>query len=181
MDTLSAYKIDFKGIVSDTHVFDYVLDDSFFEAIDAPEVRKGNLKSEVTVKPTSGDLQVTFKTEGTIMVPCDRCLDDMELEISTNDVVRVKFGADYQEDDELITIPEDDGVLDVSWRIYEFIALAIPIKHVHAPGKCNRAMIDALNEHLATRSSDEDGDESDEVADDTPVDPRWAELKKLIK
>jgi uncharacterized metal-binding protein YceD (DUF177 family) len=105
----------------------------------------------------------------------------MELEISTNDVVRVKFGADYQEDDELITIPEDDGVLDVSWRIYEFIALAIPIKHVHAPGKCNRAMIDALNEHLATRSSDEDGDESDEVADDAPVDPRWAELKKLIK
>lgn len=77
MDTLSAYKIDFKGIVSDTHVFDYVLDDSFFEAIDAPEVRKGNLKSEVTVKPTSGAFQVTFKTEGTIMVPCDRCLDDI--------------------------------------------------------------------------------------------------------
>ena len=44
-----------------------------------------------------------------------------------------------------------------------------------------RAMIDALNEHLATRSSDEDCDESDEVADDAPVDPRWAELKKLIK
>ena len=58
----------------------------------------------------------------------------------------------------------------MAWLIYEFIALDIPIKHVHAPGKCNAAMIKALEEHSATRSSDEDG---------AAVDPRWSELEKL--
>lgn len=187
MDILDAYKIDMKGIVSDTHVFEFNLDDAFFEALDTADVRKGNLKSVVTIKPTSGAFEVMFDTEGTITVPCDRCLDDMELDVETHDSLRVKFGDDYQEDDELITIPENEGILDVAWRIYEFIALAIPIKHVHAPGKCNRAMIDALNEHLATRSGDEDDDyendseATDEAEDDAPVDPRWADLKKLLK
>ena len=53
---------------------------------------------------------------------------------------------------DLVTVPENEGILDVSWFVYEFIVLALPIRHVHAPGKCNPAMIRALNEHSAARS-----------------------------
>ena len=62
-------------------------------------------------------------------------------------------------------------LLDVAWFIYEFIALNIPAKHVHTPGKCNAAMIKVLEEHSATRSSGEN--------EEAAVDPRWNGLEKL--
>ena len=95
----------------------------------------------------------------------------MSQSIDTEASLVVKYGDEYSEEDDYVTIPESEGTVDVAWFIYEFIVLALPIKHVHAPGKCNRAMIDMLNEHSATRSSDGDAQES--------IDPRWIELLKL--
>ena len=83
----------------------------------------------------------------------------------------VKLGLEYNDEDDIITVPEDDAILDLSWFIYEFIVLNIPIKHVHAPGKCNPAMIQMLHEHDAARSS--------EVEEESAIDPRWDALKKL--
>ena len=95
----------------------------------------------------------------------------MEQPIEADNRLAVKLGTGYSEDDDLVTIDENEGLLDVSWFIYEFIALAIPIKHVHEPGMCNAAMIEALEEHSAARSSDEE--------DEQAIDPRWEALKKL--
>jgi uncharacterized metal-binding protein YceD (DUF177 family) len=75
------------------------------------------------------------------------------------------------EDDDVVIVDENEGILDTAWLIYEFIALAIPIKHVHAPGKCNSAMTQKLQELSgAVRSGEED---------DKEVDPRWEKLKNL--
>ena len=70
----------------------------------------------------------------------------MELPIEADNKLVAKFGEEYSEDDDLITVPENEGILDVAWFIYEFIELVIPIKHVHAPGKCNPAMMKMLDE-----------------------------------
>ena len=147
------------------------LDSAYFEAIEAPEVRRGNVCVDLMIHRTENFFDLDFSINGTVMVPCDLCLDDMEQPIETDNHLVVKFGEEYSEDDDLITVEEADGTLDVAWLIYEFIALDIPIKHVHAPGKCNAAMIKALEEHSATRSSGEDDAEE--------MDPRWSELKKL--
>lgn len=104
------------------------------------------------------------------MVPCDLCLEPMEQSVETTQRLEAKFGTENSEEDDLVTVAEDEGILDVTWLLYEFIALAIPIKHVHAPGKCNPAMIRALEEHSAARSGQEDG---------VAVDPRWEALLKL--
>ena len=100
----------------------------------------------------------------------------------------VKFGHEYAEEgDNLIVIPEEEGEINVAWFMYEFIALSIPMKHVHAPGKCNKTMTSKLSKHLRT-NADEDGDETFEAAGDDIVveeaeeqtDPRWNELKKIL-
>ena len=96
----------------------------------------------------------------------------MDQTIDSDDRLVVKFGEDYSEDDDLVTVAEDEGILDVSWFIYEFIALEIPIKHVHAPGKGNPAMIEKLNELSAARSGEEE---------ENTIDPRWAALVNLKK
>ena len=171
MCTLERFKVDLKALTDDVTVVDYSLGHEYFEAIDAPEVRDGELKTTLTISKTAAFFQLDFHTEGVVRIPCDLCLDEMEQPIATDDRLIAKFGDTPDEDDDVITVSENEGILDVSWLIYEFIALAIPIKHVHAPGKCNAAMTKLLNEHDAARSSEADGE--------TAVDPRWEALKKL--
>ena len=113
----------------------------FFAHIDGPEVQKGKVNVELTVKKTSRAFELSFQTEGIVWVPCDRCLDEMEQPVTSSDKLMVKFGHEYAEEgDNLIVILKKEGEINVAWFMYEFIALAIPMKHVHAPGKCNKAV-----------------------------------------
>ena len=166
---------------ADSCKYEFLLDNLFFAHIDGPEVHKGKVNVELTVKKTSRAFELSFQTEGIVWVPCDRCLDEMEQPVTSSDKLMVKFGREYAEEgDNLIVIPEEEGEINVAWFMYEFIALAIPMKHVHAPGKCNKAVTSKLNKHLRT-SGDDDAEESfgageDIVVEDEAeeqIDPRW--------
>ena len=90
--------------------------------------RKGKVNVTLTVKRTSRAFELSFQTDGMVWVPCDRCLDDMELPISSSDKLMVKFGHEYAEEgDNLIVIPEEEGEINVAWFMYEFVALSVPI------------------------------------------------------
>jgi uncharacterized metal-binding protein YceD (DUF177 family) len=170
-------------MLTDTAEYQYQLDNLFFAELDAPEVQKGKVDVTLKVRKTSGVYQLDFHTEGHVVVICDRCLDEMEQPIETDDRLRVKLGAEYSEDDDMVVVPEEDGYINVAWFIYEFIALSIPMKHVHAPGKCNKEMVDKLSKHLRTVKDEEDDDFEDmEGAEEEPreIDPRWNELKKIL-
>ena len=175
---------------ADAEAHEFLLDNLFFANIDGPEVQKGKLKVVLSVKKTSRAFDLDFQIEGIVFVPCDRCLDDVELPINTSEKLVVKFGREHGgEGDNIIIVPEEEGDINVAWLIYEFIALAIPMKHVHAPGKCNKGVTGKLSKHLRG-SADEDKDAdmddmSDEVITDdeeseTQTDPRWNELKKIL-
>ena len=171
MCSLDTFKIDLRELKQDARSFHFHLDDTFFKAIDAPDVKHGELDVNIQVRKVSDLFEFDFHTKGVLHIPCDICLDDMDQPIDSDNHLVVKFGSEYNDDDDIITVEEDEGILDTSWFIYEFIALSIPIKHVHAPGKCNPAMIEMLNEHNAARSSEEESEEA--------IDPRWKELLKI--
>ena len=171
MYSLEPLKIDLAGLKEGETAFEYDLGDAYFEAVEAPEVSRGDVHVSVSVSRSGGMFRLGVHTEGTVHVPCDLCLDDMEQAVSADNTLTARIGEEYSEDDDLVTVGKDDPVLDLSWFVYEFIALSIPIKHVHAPGKCNPAMIKALEEHSAARSGEGDAEE--------PVDSRWSELEKL--
>jgi uncharacterized metal-binding protein YceD (DUF177 family) len=173
MCSLEHLKIDLKRLTAEVTTLEYDLDNPFFEALDGSEVKQGTLHVSVSIRKATGFFDLQFHTEGTVTVTCDRCLDDMEQPIEADNRLVVKLGAVYSEEDDVITLPEDEGILDTSWLIYEFVVLAIPIKHVHAPGKCNPAMSQVLEELSADRSSDE--------VSDQPIDPRWSALLNLNK
>ncbi len=189
MGKFDTYKIDLKGLVNDKGFFSYDLDNSFFTLIDAPEVQKGKLHVDLTVKKTAGVFVLDFQTKGVVQIPCDRCLDDMDLEIASTDTVKVKFGTEYTEEGDIVVVPEEEGAINVAWFVYEFIALAIPMKHVHAPGKCNRMMTSKLSKHIRVDANEEEGWGADEEGsfagmDDEEAsgktDPRWNDLKKIL-
>ena len=193
MGKFEKYRIDLKGMKENHAHYDFLLDNAFFAAIDSPELQKGKVTVQVDVKKTAQAFELSFNSQGTVVVLCDRCLDEMDQEISSTDKIFVKFGAEYaDEGDNLIIVPEDEGDINVAWIMYEYIALAIPMKHVHAPGKCNKTMSGKLNKYLRTSADDMDEmepvddsaeDESNIVSDEEnekPIDPRWSELQKLL-
>ena len=156
---------------ADSAKYEFTLDNQFFVDLDGPEVQKGKLAVELNVKKTSGVFLLDFQTEGFVIVPCDRCLDEME----------------FAEEGDIVVVPEEDGYINIAWFLYEFIALNIPMKHVHAPGKCNKGMVGKLSKHLRTSADDEDDDdiavelpEGDISEGPQEIDPRWNELKKIL-
>lgn len=172
--------------------FHYHLGKQFFENMEASDIREADLEVSLIVNHANGFYDLTFKVSGTVTVLCDRCLDDLEIPIETGYHVIVKFGESYDDStDELLVIPESDNYLNVAYMLYDTVMLAIPIKHVHPLGKCNRAMSALLKKHRS-RADVSDGDEEleenlidemDSMDLDQPeepvTDPRWDALKKL--
>lgn len=171
MCSTSSLEIDFHTLPEGETAVAYSLGEAFFASIEDSEITQGDVHVDVSIRKTIHFSDVKIHTTGTVQITCDRCLDPMDQQIDTDEQFTVKFGSERTEEDEIITVTEEDSVVDWSWYIYESIMLSLPVKHVHAPGKCNPAMIKMLNEHSATRS--------DDTAEDQQIDPRWAKLSGL--
>ena len=163
------------------------------------ELKEFSFNGNVYVVDNVKDFHLTARNEGkrkaslkggcvvTLKMLCDRCLDEMELPILTSDKLKVKLGSSFAEEGDIVVVPEEDGYINIAWFLYEFIALNIPMKHVHAPGKCNKGMVGKLSKHLRTSGDDDDDDiavelPEEEIGNEEPqeIDPRWNELKKIL-
>ena len=196
MEKRDDYNIDLLDSNLAGKTFEFQVNDAVFEAIDGL-IDRGNVKSVVKCTSASqGLFRFCIHSEGVVTTPCNRCLADLELRIDTTNELMAKLGDDDSDDGNIITVNHESGFLNVLQPIYEFIALSMPISLVHEPGMCDKAMMEELSKHQATRSSGEDAKDdempndetadSDVVSDDTdrsernPVDPRWEVLKKLV-
>lgn len=169
----------------ETQTFEYELGNDFFAEVEGPEVQRGRVKARVQAKHAAASYELRFDLTGIIFIPCDRCLDDMEHEVNVEEKLHVKIGDEYrEEEDDTLVIPEP-GELNIAWLLYEFIALTIPLKHVHPYGKCNKEMSAQLHRMRAHIPELDGENEEDDVPpceddnDETPTDPRWDALKKL--
>ena len=184
MGKFTEYKVPLKSLQKGDHEFAYHLDKTFFEKMENTEVRGANLDVMLNIEYNGDIYNLSFSVMGDVTLVCDRCLDDLEWPIEAAYDISVKYGDDYNDDsDTLLEIPFGDNDLNVAYMIYDTVMLAIPIKHVHGPGKCNRAMTTMLKKH---RTHSEDDELMDDLVDEMeslgttpPTDPRWDALKGL--
>ena len=191
MGKFSEYKLPLKSLGEGVHEYRYSIGKQFFADMENTEVRDAALTVRLTVTHRHDAYSLVFKVTGTLTLLCDRCLDDLEIPVDTEYRLMVKYGEDYNDDsDDLLVIPQGDSSLNVSYMIYDTAVLAIPIKHVHPQGKCNRQMSALLKRHRAHRAgSGEDAelqesllegiDDDDADTPDIPTDPRWDALRGL--
>lgn len=184
MSKFGLYNVVLKDLNNEPRVSEYLLDNDYFKKIDSPEVQKGSVNAIVTARKKNQAFEIDFVLEGTVLIPCDRCLDEMEQSISYKEKLLVKFGDKFSEEDEIVIVPEMEGAINVAWFLYEFILLNIPLKHVHAPGECNKTMVTKLKRHITRSKDDDDPDievEDDDLEiDDSPMDPRWEGLQNIL-
>jgi uncharacterized metal-binding protein YceD (DUF177 family) len=189
MAKFEQYNVKLTDLNDETRLLEYNLDDLFFKKIDSPEVRKGNVKAQVSVQKKQNIFELKFSLEGSVLIPCDRCLDEMEQPIQYKEKLLVKLGDKFSDENEMVIVPESDGGINIAWFLYEFIVLNIPIKHVHANGECNKTMVSKLKKHIAHPKNDDEedtaleftDDEDDFTVDDLQTDPRWDSLKNITE
>lgn len=163
MDRVDGYKVDLKGMTEDAVSHCWVLKDDFFSAVHGSEIEKGHIEVALRVKRTSEAFDLDFQFEGMVNVECDRCLELMELPIHGECSLKAKLGEADDDDGEMLTVAENPGTLDLSWHLYEMVALEIPIRHVHPEGECNAKVMEMLNGADTKKQTD----------------PRWAALEQL--
>lgn len=193
MGKFTAYKLPLKSLPVGSHDYEYKLGGQFFKDMESADVRDADVDVRLVVVHHDGVYDLTFKFTGEVVLLCDRCLDELRWPIDTDYHIVVKYGDAYRDDsDDFLEIPESDNDLNVAYIMYDTVSLAIPIKHVHPMGKCNRAMSALLRKHRTAIAGDEDAaleneliDEIDDLDSDTDsvpnagIDPRWEKLKGL--
>ena len=167
MRALSDYKIKFEGLKQGTHNFEFDVDAEFFEEFDCTEFNDAAFKVHLEFIKQSTMMLLNFDFSGYINVPCDRCLDDVEIDVDGEEKLIVKFGDElYQETEEILILPDNAHELNVAANIYEFLMVNMPQKRVHLEGLCNQKVIKELEK---VEQKEEDND----------IDPRWATLKDI--
>lgn len=191
MGIMDTYKIDLLSPQLAGKTYEYNIGDDFFAAIDGL-IQRGDVCCKVECLSAGSIVKFRVHSVGKVIVPCDRCLSDLDVRIETTDELNVKLGTEYSDDGECVVVPEADGYIDLSQFIYEFIALSMPITCCHEPGKCDDAMMRELSKYQSTRSGNEDDEAADSETEEEqdpsvsdgedsvePVDSRWAVLKQL--
>lgn len=187
MGKFTEYSIPLKALPKGTHDFSFHLGEKFFADMESTDIRDADVTASVTVKYDGEVYDLTFHVTGEVTVLCDRCLDEMQLPIDAGYHIMVKYGDAFRDDsDELLEIPGSTNDLNVAYMIYDTVSLAVPIKHVHPMGKCNRQMSAILRKHRATDANDPDAelendliDEMESAPSEAPADPRWNALRDI--
>ena len=95
------------------------------------------------MKASAGNIyKVSISVEGQVIVPCDRCLDPLTIDIEASDTVNIKDGDEEDGDAaEMLYTIKGTSDFDLSWIVYEIIETSLPIQRVHPDGECNSEML----------------------------------------
>ena len=159
------FDIAFIGLSNGTHVFEFDLDDSFFELFEYDDYSqlRGKVTMEMVKSETVLDLSLNFS--GSILAPCDVTNEPFEQALNNAFEIQVKFGDAYNdENEELLILPHGEHQFNIAQMVYELVVLSIPAK-LYGPNAGN-----GIEDYL------EDKDEETE----TDRDPRWDQLKDLL-
>jgi uncharacterized metal-binding protein YceD (DUF177 family) len=167
---LQEFHIPFVGMQVKLYQFKYLISELFFNNFAESDIEKCAIEVKLDIDKKENFFLLTFYIDGSIEMPCDRCMEPFNQNVFGDYEIAVKFRNDdtvENEDEDVVFISKSDDFIDVSDLIYEFILLSIPLRCAHpenesGQSECNQEVLSKL-----TSSKEEN------------VDPRWAALEKL--
>ena len=170
MVKLTDFQIAFSGLKLGSHLFDFQIEDAFFQLFDYAELNSGQINVIILLQKKSNMLELEFQIKGNVTLACDTCAEDYTQSIESNYKQIVKFSdvAEPEETDEIIILPTNEHTLEIAQQLYEFIHLSLPSRRAHADkSDCNQEILEKL-EALAYQEPES-------------ADPRWSVLQNLKK
>jgi uncharacterized protein len=172
-DRVKGFSVNIIGLSNKAHTFDFQLDDSFFGRYGTEIVSSGRLDAIVVLEKHETFIEADFSIKGHVRLTCDRSLEAFDEPLDIHKKVMFKYGETPGElSDEIVIISRDATSLELGQPMYEFIALAMPIKKLHPKFRNEEAEGEGEEGRIVYSASTEKGKNGD-------VDPRWDALKKL--
>jgi len=170
------FEIAFVGLKPGIHEYSYIIGDKFFEAFQQQDFRNCKANVKLTMDKKSSFMILKFEIGGTLEVTCDRCNNNLPLDLWDEFVITLKMVEEPelmngQEDDpDVYYISRNESHVDVANWIYEFINLTIPMQKACDFEKmdgphCNKVALDLLKKL-----------ESEEMPKENPI---WKGLEKF--
>jgi len=173
MKELKEFIIPFVGLKEGKHLFEYTIDNKFFEAFNFEDFNSSNVKLGLTFVKKSTFFELYFLAKGNVEIPCDVSNELFFQEIEAELKLVVKFGPEFNdENDEILILPHEAYQVNIAQYIYEIIVLAVPNKRVHPK------VLDGTMESEALKKLEELEIREEKAVETT--DPRWDKLKDLI-
>ena len=165
-------RIQFSGLKPGSYEYEYELDGDFFSQFENDDLRECRVSFRVNLERKERLLVFDFGFEGEVTMECDRCLGTMQVPVSGEQKLFVKFGeAESCDDDDVVFLPEGESEIDLAQWMYEFVAVAIPMVHSHPLDEEGRPTCDP---EMLKYMADSDSGEGNGATD-----PRWNALKAL--
>lgn len=177
MTNLQDFAIDIYKLSNKVYSYQYTINEAFFGLFAGSQLEKGNLVANVTLDKQETLMVARFVISGTLRLTCDRSLEEFDHPVHTEQTLIYQYGEEEEElTDEIVVITQHTQQINVTQPIYEFVALAVPMKRLHPKyAQDDQPFTDG---EIVFSSQPEEGAD---LATETIADPRWEALKKLRK
>ena len=176
MNNRRNYDIAFVGLKPGIHEFEYEINDKFFQDFQEQEFRNCIAHVRMTLDKKTGFMLLKFEVGGKVNITCDRCGNDLPLNLWDEFNVVVKMVEDpekmneQEEDPDVYYISKGESHLHVADWIYEFVNLSIPMQRMCTEDElggphCNKEVLAMLKKL--------------EAKNDIPENPIWKGLEKF--
>lgn len=143
MDQSQRYSIPFRGLKNGVHDFRFEIDGALFESFGSTEILRGACTADVRLDRSESRMVVDVAIRGSVVVACDRCLEDCNVEIDFDGQFVVKFSDEEREwDGEVLWLLPGEEEIDLAQYLYESVVLSLPYQRVHPEGQCDPAMLE---------------------------------------
>ena len=128
------FEIAYVGLKPGVHEYNYEINDKFFEAFQQQDFRNCKANVKLSLDRKSSFMLLKFEIGGTLEVTCDRCNNNLplnlwdEFNITVKMVEEPELMNDQEEDPDVYYISRGESHIDVAEWIYEFISLSLPMQ-----------------------------------------------------
>ena len=143
------FTIAHRGLKEGAHAFEWGVGDEFWKERPESGITGGQVAvSAILEKGATGVMRLEVGIEGSVTVPCDRCLEDCSLPVNWHGKLAVKVSEEEQPaDGEVIWLAPGEVTIDLEQYIYESVVLSLPMQRVHPEDVhgqplCNPAMLE---------------------------------------
>lgn len=141
MEAQKSFIIDYTSLTNGLHTFDFKVDGELFREMESPDIKDGACDVHICMNSSDTKLDVNVVISGSVVVECDRCLEDCNMPIDFSGLLVVRFSdLQHDYDGDTMWIAKGDR-LSLKQYIYESIVISLPYRRVHEEGGCNPEMM----------------------------------------
>lgn len=134
MSNRREFEIAFVGLKPGVHEFNYDINERFFEEYNDQDFKNPSAHVKLLLEKSTGFMILRFQIGGKAEVTCDRCGNNLPIQLFEDFTVTIKMTDDpelmngQEEDPDVYYISRAESHIDVKDWIYEFVNLSIPMQ-----------------------------------------------------